>query len=126
MRATFTEHFGPGANTKVTDLHAGYFARPQTAVGHELDDERVHRVLGQPRHIARYRSRLNRPGMSGVSGCAGAIHYVLKKSRSGDIPYAVIQGTRHYSSQALFDYIMGHNKAGEKPANKPSNDPWAV
>lgn len=59
-------------------------------------------------------------------GIAMSKDYVLRKSKSGDIPYAVIQGARHYSSQALYDYIMSHNKTGEKQTNTTATDPWKV
>ena len=49
-------------------------------------------------------------------GIAMSKDYVLKKSKSHDIQYAVIQGARYYSSQALYDYIMSHNKTRETPA----------
>lgn len=58
-------------------------------------------------------------------GIAMSKDYVLKKSKSRDIQYAVIQGARHYSSQALYDYIMSCNKTDEMTAAKlPSQ--WAV
>lgn len=44
--------------------------------------------------------------------------YVLKKSKNRDIQYAIIQGARYYSSQALYDYIMSCNKTGASPAAK--------
>jgi hypothetical protein len=50
--------------------------------------------------------------------------HVLSKSKSGDIDYSVIGGARHYSTLALYEYVMSR---GKKPArSKPNTDPWEV
>ncbi|CAN7537191.1 hypothetical protein [Mycolicibacterium frederiksbergense] len=57
-------------------------------------------------------------------GIAVSKDHVLSKSKSGDIDYSVICGARHYSTLALYEYVMSRGK-NAAPA-KPNTDPWEV
>ena len=60
------------------------------------------------------------PNIRGASGAAGWVaehlgislteRYVREKTNQGLIRYSIISGVRHYSSQALYDFIMSTEK----------------
>lgn len=47
--------------------------------------------------------------------------YIVDKTKQGKVAYSIIGGKRHYSSRALYDFIMSCNKTA--PA-RPTTDPW--
>ncbi len=49
--------------------------------------------------------------------------YIVDKTKQGRIDYSIIRGKRHYSSQALYDFIMSCNKT--PGSTKPTADPWS-
>lgn len=51
--------------------------------------------------------------------------YIVDKTKQGHIDYAIIGGRRHYSSQALYEFILSCNKTAARPEPQ-SADPWAV
>lgn len=52
--------------------------------------------------------------------------YIHKKTVQRKIAYSLIGGRRHYSTLALYEFIMSCNKTDEKSTTKPTPDPWAV
>lgn len=50
---------------------------------------------------------------------------IVDKTKQGHIDYAIIGGRRHYSSQALYEFILSCNKTAARPEPQ-SADPWAV
>lgn len=51
--------------------------------------------------------------------------YIVDKTKQGKIEYSIIGGKRHYSSQALYAFILSCNKTGGASA-EPAKAPWQI